>query len=348
MEENSANQNIIQKTFRRIFFYILIFVLLISLTFFFVFKDQDLGSIFNIVNHANIVFVALGVALMIGYFCVEAWNIRSLLASFGNKISFLKSLKFTLIGFFFCSVTPGASGGQPIEIYYMSKEKIPAANATMALLVQICGIQISVMALGVIGMVAFPHILLNNGIMLMTLIGLAINGFALVVLLVCVFSRRLTQKVVNSGISVIKFFGYKKIEQKRASINKTLKQYSSCSKYILSHRKEFTISILRTLLQMALFYAIPICVYKALNLSGANLIELFFMQTILFMATSGLPLPGAVGASETIFLAIYSTIFGEELLSSALLINRGISFYWFVLVSLIVVFINAIRIKSQK
>jgi uncharacterized membrane protein YbhN (UPF0104 family) len=59
-----------------------------------------------------------------------------------------------------------------------------------------------------------------------------------------------------------------------------------------------------------------------------------------------LPLPGAIGASESVFLSLYGAVFGEGLLSTAMLLNRGINFYWFVLISMIVVFIN-ILIKKK-
>lgn len=50
--------------------------------------------------------------------------------------------------------------------------------------------------------------------------------------------------------------------------------------------------------------------------------------------------------NETAFLTIFGGTFGTALLSSAMLLNRGISFYIFMIVSVIVVLINAIRKKN--
>ena len=63
---------------------------------------------------------------------------------------------------------------------------------------------------------------------------------------------------------------------------------------------------------------------------------------------SGIPLPGAIGASESVFLGLYMTVFPEEILSSAMLLNRGINFYLFVLVSMVVVLINIVLLKRRK
>lgn len=344
---DGRKQQNIQKTFKRVFVDVLIFLLLIIATFLLVFKDQDLGEALNAFYSAKFGFVFLGILLMVGYFAIEAWNIYSILKSFGEKLTYAQAFKFTLIGFFFCSVTPGASGGQPIEIYYMSKEKISGAHATLALLIQLCGVQISVIALGVIGII-FSLSYMETSVIWLTLLGLLINGVALAILLICIFSKKLTQRIVDFGIAVLKLFGYKKIEQKRKSINKSLEQYSNGAVYIKSHRKEFWICIGRTTLQMVFYFLIPFCVYKALNLSGTSFIQLFFFQAVLFMATSGLPLPGAIGASEAVFLSLFGAAFGEEMLGGAMLLNRSISFYWFVLITMVVVFINIVRIKAAK
>ena len=348
MDQNEEKkQQTIQKKFKRIFFDVLIFLLLIIITFFFVFKDQDLGEALSAFYNAKFSFVFLGILLMVGYFAIEAWNIYSILKSFGEKLTYGQAFKFTLIGFFFCSVTPGASGGQPLEIYYMSKEKISTAHATLALLIQLCGVQISMMGLGLIG-ILFSLRYMETSIIWLTLLGLLINGIALAILLIGIFSKKLTHRLVDFGIAVLKLFGYKKIEQKRKSIDKVLKQYGDGAVYIKTHKKEFWTCIGRTTLQMVFYFLIPFCVYKALGLSGTSFIQLFFFQAVLFMATSGLPLPGAIGASEAVFLSLFGVAFGEEMLGGAMLLNRSISFYWFVLITLVVVFINIVKIKAAK
>lgn len=323
----------------------LIFIVLMVATFWFIFKDQDLKEVFDAAKQANDLFVALGIICMLGYFMMEAWNVSTLLKSFGEKVSFLKALKFTFIGFFFCSITPGASGGQPLEIYYMTKEGIAGPNATLAIIIQTCGIQFAVMVLGII--CAFiGNGILGGAVLWLFIIGLIINGVALILLGFAVFYPNVIRKSIYKFLGFFSRHGLKsaKTWQKRA--DKSLAKYQRGSIYIKTHRPDFIKSLLKTFAQMVLFFLIPFCVYKAFNLSGYNIFTLFTMQSILFVATSGLPLPGAIGASESVFLSLYGAVFGEGLLSTAMLLNRGINFYWFVLISMIVVFIN-ILIKKK-
>ena len=335
-----------KKTAKRMVFNVLIFAALLAATFWFVFKDQDVGQIFDVAKSANPWFLLLGIFFMLMYFAMEAINIKSILKSFGEKLSFLKSYKFTLIGFFFAAITPSATGGQPLEVYYMAKEKIPAAHSTLALLVQVCGIQISTMLLGTISMLLNTD-LLTGPVLWLSIFGFVINGIALIAMLICIFNNNLTRKLVHGFISLLKHLGFKKIEKKRKKIDNSLDQYADGAKYMKVHKKEFLVAILRVFIQFCFYFSVPYCIYRAFGLEGMNFFEVFALQAILFMATSALPLPGAIGASESVFLNLFGLAFGAELLPSAMLLNRGITFYLFVLITLFVVFFNIVRIKNR-
>ena len=325
----------------------LIFVALLAATFWFVFKDQDIKEIFDTAGDANPWFLLLGIFFMLMYFAMEAINIKSILKSFGDKLSFLKSYKFTMIGFFFAAITPSATGGQPLEVYYMSKEKIPAAHGALALLVQVCGIQVSTMILGVTSMLLNTQ-LLTGPVFWLSIFGLAINGIALIALLICIFNNTFTRKLVHGFLNILSVIGFKKLSTKRASIDKSLDQYAEGAKYMKSHQKEFGIAIVRVFIQFCFYFSVPYCVYRAFGLEGMNFFQIFGLQAILFMATSALPLPGAIGASESVFLNLFGLAFGAGLLPSAMVLNRSITFYFFVIVTLFVVFFNIIRIKNNK
>ncbi len=324
---------------------LIFFILLIFLTFWLIFKDQDMEELYNVIKSADITFVIIGVLIMLMYYLMEAYNIKSILKAFGDKISILSALKFTWIGFFFSSITPAATGGQPVEVYYMTKEKISGANATMALLMQLCGFQISTIFLGIICAIINPQAL-QNGLIWLYMLGLTINGFALVIMLICVFSKKLRDKIVNLVIKLLKLFKVKKLDEKKQRIEDGLEKYNESSIFIKSHKKEFAKCVARVFVQICLYYSIPFCVYKGFGLNTHNFFQVFTLQAILYTTVSGLPLPGAIGVSESVFLGLFKDIFGVNLLSGAMLLNRGITFYWYVIVSLVVVLVNAVRMKN--
>ena len=166
------------KTIKRFIRNIIFFIALIVLTFWILFKDQDMNKLFNTIKIVKTPWVVLGFFVMLLFFYMEAYNIKSILNSFGEKISIFKAYKFSLIGFFFSAITPAATGGQPMEIYYMNKEKISSAHATMALLMQLCGFQISTLSLGIICAILNPSIL-KGGLLFLFLVGITINRFCI-------------------------------------------------------------------------------------------------------------------------------------------------------------------------
>ena len=337
------------KTIRKFIRNIIFFIILIVLTFWILFKDQDMNKLFSIIRMAKMPYIFLGLFAMLLFFFMESYNIKSILKTFGEKISIFKAYKFTLIGFFFSAITPAASGGQPMEIYYMKKEKISGAHATMTLLMQLCGFQISTLSLGIICAIINPGIL-KGGLLFLFLVGITINGFALFLMLVCVFSKRLTARLIKIFIRILEFFKVKNIEKKQEDIKRGLEKYNNNSEYIKNHKKEFVICILRVFIQITLYYLVPFFVYKSFGLRDYNifqLLQIFTMQAVLYTTVSGLPLPGAIGISESVFLGIYGVAFGKNLLQSAMLLNRGINFYSFVVISLIVVILNILINKGN-
>ncbi len=335
-----------KSSFKSLAISITFFVGLMLLTFWLIFKDQDLGAIFDVVGRANLWWILVGLLLMIGYFLIQAWNVKTILNSLGEKITLKKMFKFTMIEFFFCAMTPSATGGQPVELYYMSKEGISVTKATLAIFVQLCGYQIAVMTLAIISVLFLPY-KLPPGVFMFFTIGLLINGIALLVLLSCVFLPNIAKIVASWFVKFLRKIHIKKVDQIEAKLMDGIKQYSENAAFIKNHKKQFFVAIGRVFLQVALYYIVPFCVYKAFGLSEHNVFELFAMQSVLFIATAGFPIPGAVGLSETVFLALYGTVFGAEMISSAMLLQRGVTFYLFVVISAVVVIANVVILKMR-
>ena len=327
---------------------LLFFVLLIIFTFWFIFKDQDLNEMFNAIKSVNILYLGIGFLLLCFSVCMEAINVRSLLKALGErKISVLKAIKFTLIGFFFSAITPAATGGQPVEIYYMNKENISSAKATLAMLIQVCSFQIVAIGLSFICVLVNPGIL-DGGLLWLYIVGLSLNGIALFFELIAIFSKRLTKMLIDIVVIILKGLKVRNVEKKVETIYSGLEKYNESSEFVLSHKGEFIKSILRVGFQMCLFHAIAYCVYLSFGFNELSFIKVFSTQAVLYTTVASIPLPGSVGVSESLFLQMYEKIYGAALVSSGMLIFRCVSFYIHVIISSIVVLINALVMKDVK
>ena len=64
-----------------------------------------------------------------------------------------------------------------------------------------------------------------------------------------------------------------------------------------------------------------------------GLVNFIMLQSIVSLAVSAVPLPGAVGASESGFLVMFSGFLSSSQLLPVMVLSRGISFYGFLVVS---------------
>lgn len=324
----------------------IIFMLLIVLTFTLVFKDQDVSAIFGIAMSVKKRFILIAILAMCIYVSCEALNIGRILKELGEKSNFIKNLKYTLIGFFFSSITPAASGGQPMEIYYMHKEKISVANSTLALLMQLCSFQIVSITMGIISAIIHFDVL-KTGLIYLFILGIVLNSSALVLLIIAIYSKRLSAGLIKFCVKVLKFFRIPKVEEKQERLEKELSAYQESAKYIKEHKLLMLKTILTTAVQLLAYYSVPYWVYLAFGFNSQNIWQILTLQAVLFATVSGIPSPGAVGVSEGGFIGIFKNVFPQATINSAMILNRGVNFYLLVLVSAIIVMVNILKDKKE-
>ena len=322
------------------------FILLIIFTFWYIFKDQDLNELKNVVLDANKWYVLLGFILMFLSYTMESINIRCLLISLGEKkFSIFRAFKYTSIGAFFSAITPGSTGGQPAEIYYMTKDGIKATNGTLTMLMELCAFQICSILLSIICGIINPDFL-KDGIVWFYILGIVVNGLVLTGMLMAMFSKKMTKKFINLVIKSMKKVKVKNMDKKEARLNEGINQYIESAKYIKENKMVFVKSILRVFVQVVLFHSIPYFIYRSFGLNDLSYLKLFSMQAILYTTVAAIPVPGSIGVSETLFMKLYGIAFSTTLISGAMLLFRFVSFYIYIIIFSVIVIINATKTKS--
>ena len=325
---------------------LIIFIILIILTFYIILKDQDITEIIQVLQNVKLEYVLIAIIVMLIYFFLETVNMGRTLKTLNEKSSFMQNFKYVLIGFFFSSITPAASGGQPMQIYYMHKNGISVANSTLSLLINLCSFQIITISFAMISLF-FNHKYLTTGLVWLFIIGVTLNSIALALLLIGIFSKRLSAWLVKIAVKILSFFKIRNIEDKQEKLEKELFKYQGSAAYIKQNKMVMLKTILTTFIQILFYYSIPFWVYCAFGFGEYNIIQIISLQAILYATVSGIPLPGAVGVSEGGFLGIFKNVFTTSTLNSAMILNRGISFYLFVLISAILVISQTFAINKE-
>ncbi len=310
-----------------------LFLGLVSLTIFLIFKDQDPVQLTGILRQASLPWLLVGAGCMVFFFCCEAWNIQRGLKIFSSPASYRACLRYAITGFFFSSVTPSASGGQPMQLYDMYLDGHPPAHGALALLTEFFSFQLAAVTVALTGF--FFHqqeiLSLSGSAGLLFLVGTALNLIVVLLLAAAVFSpkvlpalwgwiMRLAQKLFPNRAARWKKWG----EAQIADLHHCAARYQE-------ERQTLIKCFVTSLVQVVVYHSIPYWVSLALGITGQTPWEMIGLQAVVFLSVSSLPLPGAVGLSEGGFLLFFRSVFPTSALSAGMILSRTVSFYLFLL-----------------
>lgn len=108
-----------------------------------------------------------------------------------NRLKKWTCFLFSSVGFFFSCITPSASGGQPAQIYYMKKEKIPIPVSTLVLMIVTITYKLVLVVVG-LWLVLFGQGFIHKylwSIRHIFYLGTALNVFCVTAMFVLVFTR---------------------------------------------------------------------------------------------------------------------------------------------------------------
>ena len=123
------------KKYKKILIDAILFFVIIGLTLYGVFHGEDLSGLKDAIKECNILWLIPAVPLVLFFIAGESIVIWHMLDCYGIYVKERFCFLFSAVGFFFSCVTPSATGGQPMQIYFMKKEDIPVPIATVILLV---------------------------------------------------------------------------------------------------------------------------------------------------------------------------------------------------------------------
>ncbi len=309
---------------------------LIGATFYVFLKGNDLGALMATVRAVNPVWLLAAVASMFLYIASEATSIKIVLGSLGRKLPFLRCYKYSFIGFYYSSITPSASGGQPMQLYHMKKDGVNLSHSSLTILILISVYQVVQLGYALVTFLLRPQFVGKNagGIWVLLLYGVVINVILLGVILTAVFSQNLARRMVRWGGRVLHKLHILKDPQKLLdSVDEQISEYRDGAKYLRQKPGILLGVLLATIFQLSFTYLVPYFVYRAFGFTQFGMVEVLAMQAILALAVGSLPLPGAVGASEGGFMTLFKIFFPTAALLPAMMLSRGISFYLMLLIS---------------
>ena len=249
----------------------------------------------------------------------------------------------TLIGFYYSNITPGASGGQPMQVNSLRRVGIPVGNGTSAVTVRLIANQfmVSVLSLAFL-LVNRPFVYQQlSGAIWFVRIGWLINFAVVPLVLLAAFRRTLIRKLASGLIGLLSKL--RLMKDREAALQKTtavLDTYHSAIYDLFCSPGQLMIQCLCSTVSILALTGSIVFVYYAFGLTGTSWDKLLTQSLLLFVSASYTPLPGASGAQEGGFMYYFNGIFTGGTKGLALLIWRFFTYYLFLFIGVVMLLLE--------
>lgn len=331
---------------------ILFMLILMGITVIAIIKEYSIEHLIKVVSSVHPFYIISGILLMFFYAGCQGMNFYLVMDRLGHTVSYKNCIEYAYIGNYFNAITPGASGGQPAQIYYMSKDKIRIDLSAITIFLLIFVSQIVIIFMG--GLCTLlryqvleqvPHwflwlLLAGTGVMLALTAILVALMFSKVTM---PFLMKLTLKL-GKKLHVIK-----KTDEMQMKFDNLLLSYRVKAKIILKNPDLFVKVFIITVMQWIAYCMVAYLVYLSFGYRSYDFLDLMTGQSFINIAVSAVPLPGSVGVAEKAYLTVFGQFYSSQEVPSAMLLSRIINFYLPLLISyLVYIFAHHRIMKAQR
>ncbi len=326
--------------------FIIILISVVALIIYIVFVD-GVENVLNIFLTCNRSWIIFGFFVMCIYWFLEYYILNIGLGLLNSKLKIKDGIKNCILGQFFNNITPSATGGQFFQAFYMNKFcNVQYGVAVGALVIKFLCFQVALtLFCSLVLLFKFKYFVSKiQGFTILVFVGFSINVFvALGLILVG----------INKKVSIFFIDLFEKLLQKLKILKSTRKKLIDIKKEIdvfnqnvlkaFQHKKILFKMLSYSFLQILSFYFVNVIIALIFDvkLGLGQVINIICGAACVQMSTTFIPMPGAIGGAEVLFYLIYDGIFSSTKTNIALLTWRIYTFYFPLIIGLVLLkFVN--------
>lgn len=329
---------------------ILFFLAVMALTFWAVLHNQNLSEIWQAVRRMKPEYFLAAMLLGIFFVSMEGYMIFRLLSGMNGKSSLFRCIQYSFIGFFYSGITPSATGGQPMQLYYMSKDGNRASDSTVVLMTVALYYKLVLVLIGLGILIGWnrPLKYYLGSYYGLYLLGLVLNtALVLLILGVMLFPGTMLGTANAFEVMMLRLGLWKPSPKRREKVAGFVASYGQAVSFLKNNKSKLLEILILTFLQRSSVFFLTYLVYLGFGLKGSGAGTVMFLQAAIYIAVDMLPIPGAQGITEAMYQGVYLTVFTEEYLMPSMLVSRSINFYFLLIISLFIIVWNCFAKKSS-
>ncbi len=326
-----------------------IFLLSVTLiTFTIILKGY--GDFSKLMGQTNIRYLEMAMMMMVIDWLFDGFILNIITETVHGNISYFRSLRIAIIGQYYNAITPFSTGGQPVQVYLMSKDNISVTKGSTILFNKFIIYQMAVTFYSLTMLVSKIGFILNDAKAAIPFIaiGFLVNLVILVGIILLFYKPQWIRPIIvycYKGLYKIKII--KDLNKHIDKLDTTMEEYEQSLSKVKENRATSIKLFLLTLIQLTCYFSITYFVYMALGLEGASFLDIIAVQSLVYMAASYIPTPGTAGASEGGYYILFKPLFTKNFIGYALLLWRSISYYFRLIITGLVALIDTI-IRNRK
>ena len=293
-------------------------------------SGQELGDALGALRSIAPRWIALCAASFAVYTLLDALIIWYFLYRQGYRITFGHSLFVAIAGMYYSNVTPGATGGQPMQVYHLHQRQVPIAIGTSALAVKYFCFHIMLMVFSTALWIAHGPFIQQQvgGSMWILIFGYTYNAVSVLAVMLIAINKNWVRAIIRFVLKWgVKLRLCKDPAAARVKLEEGLDSFHASIMLLARHPVDFAVQMalggLQLLSQMIVIYLL----YQGFQLTGHSYSQLTALALLLYVSAAYTPLPGASGAQEGIFALYFSQVFPDGVRFMALLLWRFFTYY---------------------
>ena len=335
--------------------YILIVLVATAISLTFSLWGDNFQQVLNAFQNADWPYFFLTIGLTFFSYVLEGMVLLVFCRLYTRQYYFHQGLATSLIGQFYSNVTPGASGGQPMQIFTLKSQGIQVSNAASIMVMSFILYQISLITFDVIALAVEWETIFSITVYIeawdwtlpmwpLILVGFILNLSLIFLFLIMSYSHKVHNFILHYVIGFLaKIRLVKNPDTTRENLRVQVENFKIELKRLASNIPVLILQLIFFFSILLIRYSIPYFSACAVHAEGpmfdngfdfVNVLKVAFRTSCHQMITGLIPLPGSAGVSELFYSYLFAKDFlGTGVLNSSQILWRTATFHIMLVVS---------------
>lgn len=292
-------------------------------------KELNFAEIIQFIVNGNPLCLIAALLCMVVFVLLEAISLRCIYRHLGQDTGVFPSIIYSTSDIYYSAITPSAAGGQPASAFYMVRDGMPVSVATSALVLNIVCYTASLVLIGIFTLLLNLELFLSFrfSIQLLICLGIGIQFILLIFFLLCMYKSQVVYQIASAILTLLtRLKLVHNPDVWNDKLRQTVEQYSSCITMI-SESKWLFFKVLFLNLSQRITQVWITCFVCMSASVGGSFLSVMAKQAFCMTGSNSIPLPGAVGAYEFLYIGVFGSTLSDSMLVTSMMTARGIAYY---------------------